>query len=166
MTLATEFDPQAIIDRVASLGLGLGYFERVASPEPKAAPVTTGLTAAVWADYLGPNQTGHGLDSTQGLLVLKWRTYSTLLAEPEDGIDPALLRAAHALQGALSRNFSLDILDTDGDQAAFVDLLGMSRSRLESRAGYLPQGDQTFRVMTTDIPIIIDDLWLQAPSED
>lgn len=162
MTATIDFDPQACLDAVASHGLGTGRFERVATPEPKMAPVTTGITAAIWVNYLGPAPSGHGLAATQGLLILNWRSYSSLQAEPEDAIDPNLTRATYDLMAALSADFDLGIRDLAGAEAAWVDLLGQSRSRLESIAGYLPQGDQTFRVMTTTIPIIIDDLWPQA----
>lgn len=157
----SDFDPQGIIDRVVSLGLQLGMYETVNAVEPDNPP-TSGVTAAVWADYLGPAPTGHGLDVTQGLLILKARSYLTALSQPADMIDPAMLRAVWAYTAALSGDFSLGIVDADGEPDAWIDLLGQSRSRLETRAGYLSQGDATFRVMTTDIPIIINNLWTQV----
>lgn len=158
----TEFNPQHAIDHVVSLAQGLGAFEAVNGHEPKTPPSSAGLTAAVWADYLGPVPSESGLSRTSGLLILKKRTYTTMQTEPEDAIDPAVLAAEWAFMAVVSADFDLGIEDEDGDPAAWVDLLGRSRSRLESRAGYLAQGDQTFRVMTTDVPIIITDLWSQA----
>lgn len=154
------FNPQGIIDRTIDLSLQLGRYESVNGHEPKSPP-GHGLTAAVWADYLGPAPGQSGLASTTGLLILKHRGYTSMQTEPEDAIDPNLLMATWAFMAAVSADFDLGIVDAEGEPDAWVDLLGRSRSRLESRAGYIDQGDQTYRVMTTDVPIIINDLWPQ-----
>jgi hypothetical protein len=158
----TTFDPQAIVDALASHAMALGAFETVNGHEPEVAP-GHGLTAAVWADYLGPAPSGSGLATTTGLLIMNVRAYSSMHAEPADAIDPNLLRAAWSLLAAYSGDFTLGIVNEDGDPAAWVDLLGQTRTRLESRAGYLTQDAKTYRVMTMVVPIVIVDLWTQAP---
>lgn len=157
----TDFDPQAIIDTLSSHAQRLGVFDAVNAHEPDSPPAS-GISLAIWVDYLGPCIGFSGLKATQGLLVVKMRSYCSMLQEPEDLIDPALLRAASRLMAALSADIDLGILDADGNEAAWVDLLGMSRSKLETLAGYLQNGDVTYRVMTTNVPIIIDDLWPQG----
>jgi hypothetical protein len=158
----TTFDPQAIVDALASHAASLGAFERVNEHEPESPP-GLGLTAAVWADYLGPAPSGSGLSATTGLLIMNVRAYSSMNAEPADAIDPNLLRAVWALMAAYSGDFTLGIVDAAGDPAAWIDLLGQTRSRLEARAGYLNQDAHTYRVMTLTVPIVIVDLWTQAP---
>jgi hypothetical protein len=157
----STFDPQAIIDTVVSHAQRLGVFDQVNAHEPDSPP-GSGVTAAVWADYLGPATGLSGLKATQGLFVVKVRSYCSMLQEPEDLIDPALLRASWQLMAAISADIDLGIVDDDGDEDAWVDLLGMSRLRLETLAGYLQQGDVTYRVMTTSVPIIINNLWPQG----
>lgn len=157
----TTFDPQAIVDTLVSHAMALGAFEVVNGHEPESAP-GHGLTAAVWADYLGPAPSGSGLAATTGLLIMNVRVYSSLRAEPAD-IDPNVLRAVWSLIAAYSGDFTLGIIDEDGDPAAWVDLLGQTRTRLEARAGYLTQDANTYRVMTLTLPIVIVDLWDQAP---
>jgi hypothetical protein len=158
----TTFDPQAIVDALVSHALTLGAFEQVNGHEPERAP-GLGLTAAVWADYLGPAPSGSGLSKTTGLLIMNVRAYNSMRTEPADGIDPNLLRAVWSLIAAYSGDFTLGIVDEDDDPAAWVDLLGQTKSRLEARAGYLTQDANTYRVMTITVPIVIVDLWTQAP---
>lgn len=155
------FDPQAIIDSLVSHAQTLGVFDQVNAHEPDSPP-GSGISAAIWADYLGPALGLSGLRATQGLFIVKCRSYCSMLQEPEDLIDPALLRASWQLMAALSLDIDLGIVDEDGAPDAWIDLLGMSRSKLEANAGYLQHGDVTYRVMTTNIPIIINNLWPQG----
>lgn len=156
-----SFDPQAIVDVLQGHAARSGLFETVSGHEPLSPPAG-GLSVAFWADYLGPVPLASSLASTTGLLIINGRLYRSMLTEPQDAIDPEVLRAVYALQAAYSANFSLNIVDELERPAAWVDLLGQSRSRLESRAGYLPQGDITYRAMTIVIPIILPNLWPQA----
>ena len=157
----TTFDPQHVFDTLTSKAQALGVYETVNGHEPHSAP-HNGVHLAFWADYLGPAPMGSGLAATTGLLIVNARSYLSMNAQPADGIDPALLRAAWALHNAIHGDFDLGILDADGDPAAWVDLLGQTRSRLETRAGYLGQDDTAIRVMNTVIPIVITDLWTQT----
>jgi hypothetical protein len=150
-----------LVDGLASFTLSTGRFDKVNQHEPKSAP-GSGLTAAIWADYIGPSPQGAGLDVTDGLLVLKERLYMPLGSEPEDGIDPAMMSACMVLMAAYSARFSLGIVDTDGDAAAWIDLRGISRNRLEAAAGYLKYDERQYRVMTMTVPVIVDDLWPQG----
>ena len=145
----------AILDAIVSHALASGHFERVNGHEPKSAP-GNGLTAAVWAQEVGPVPAGSGLQMTSGLLVFNVRLYTPMISEPQDAIDPALLAAVDALMGAYSGDFEL------GGNARCVDLLGQAGTPLSARAGYLEQNKTIYRVFTITLPVIVNDAWEQA----
>ena len=149
-------DTQAFVDAVVSHNLASGRFERVNGHEPKSAP-GNGLTAAVWADRLGPVAAASGLAVTSARLVLMNRLYSPFIQEPQDAIDPNLLSAADVLMAAYSGDFELGGLIRD------VDLLGGHGVPLEGQAGYLNQDSKLFRVFTITLPLVINDAWPQSP---
>ncbi|MFD6619983.1 hypothetical protein ACFWFB_32600, partial [Streptomyces albidoflavus] len=61
-------DVLGILDGVESHAAASGWFERVNGHEPKSAPTTGGLTAAVWIDSIAPVLSS-GLASTTGRLL-------------------------------------------------------------------------------------------------
>jgi len=146
----------AIVDKVASHAAAQGVFVRVNQHEPKSAP-DSGITAAVWADTIGPVPSGSGLQMTSGLLVLKVRVYTPMLAEPQDQIDPNVIEAVDLLLTAYSGDFTL------GDEIRNVDLLGQAGTPLSARAGYLNQDSKLLRIMDITLPLIVNDLWTQSP---
>lgn len=147
-------DTSAILDPLVSHALGTGLFERVNLREPKSAP-GNGLTAAIWGDRIGPVPAGSGLTQTSGRVVFNLRLYQSMLAEPQDLIDPTMLSAVDALMGAYSGDFSL------GENVRNIDLLGAHGVALEAQAGYLNQDGRLFRVYTMTVPVIINDMWEQ-----
>lgn len=150
------FDALPVIDAMVSHALSLGVFDAVNGHEP-IAPPTSGLTAAVWNQSIEPVRTS-GLSTTSGLLVFNVRLYTSMQSDPADAIDPNMMAAESALIGAYSGDF------TFGANVRNVDLLGQHSPRgLHSLAGYLNQGDGVYRVRTLFVPIIVDDLWEQAP---
>jgi hypothetical protein len=146
-----------ILDGIVSHALSTGLFEQVNTHEPKSAPPGGGLTAAVWAQRIGPVPTGSGLAITSGLVVFTLRIYSNMLAEPQDAIDPEILAAVDVLMAAYSGDFEL------GGTVRNVDLLGETGTPLSMQAGYLSQDKRLFRVVDLTIPCVINDLWGQAP---
>jgi hypothetical protein len=146
---------QAIIDAVASTALSTGQFDRVNAHEPKAAP-TSGLSCAIWAQRLGPHIEGSGLASTSARLELNVRVYMNMLTQPEDAIDPRIVRSVDALMTKFSSDIGL------GGTVAYVDLLGSAGSALEAVAGYITIDQRLFRVVTISLPLIINDAWTQA----
>lgn len=149
-------DTQAILDAVITHALTSGYFERINGHEPKSAP-GKGLTAAVWADRIGPVAPASGLAATSARLVLNVRLYSPMLQEPQDAIDPTLVAAADALMAAYAGDFTLDGLVRN------VDLLGAQGVPLEGQAGYLRADSTLYRVITITLPVIVNDAWSQSP---
>lgn len=132
-----------------------GLFERVLGHEPKSAP-GNGLTAAAWVQNLRPI-TSSGLASTSARLQLSIRVSTNMLREPQDSIDTDILGAVDVLMAAYSGDFDL------GGFIKNVDLLGAEGDPLSADAGYLEQDGKLYRVMVITLPLVVNDLWTQAP---
>lgn len=146
---------QALFDAARTHALTLGLFDRVNTHEPKNAP-GRGLSASIWVQAIAPVARASGLAATSGRVELHVRVYSSMLAEPQDAIDPSILAAVSALIAEYSGAFTLGGIVRD------VDLLGMHGTPLSAAAGYLNQDGKFFRVMVITLPIIISDIWGQA----
>lgn len=149
-----SIDAVSIMDALQSHAMSLGVFERVNLHEPKNAP-GSGLSCAIWSDYIGPAPLGSGLAATSALLVFNIRIYSNMLAEPQDYIDPQVIQAVDLLMIAYSGDFEL------GGDVAWIDLLGQSGRAMEAQAGYINQDSQMMRVMTLTLPVVLNDSWVQ-----
>lgn len=145
----------SIIDAVVSHALASGHFEAVNGHEPKSLP-SGGLTAAVWADRITPVRTS-GLTSTSVLVVLNVRLYTNAQQEPADAIDPALIDAVDTLCAAYVGDYEL------GGLVRQVDVRGQHGQPLDVRAGYIQQDGALLRVLTVAVPLVVNDLWSEAP---
>lgn len=145
-----------IFNALVSHGMASGLFERVNTHEPKNAP-GNGLSMAVYLNNIVPAAGASGLNSTTGLLLFSVRVYSSMVAEPQDDIDPALLDAVDALFVAYSGDFTL------GDLVRNVDLLGQYSTPLQAEFGYIEIDKKLYRVGTITVPLIVNDLWSQSP---
>lgn len=151
-----DLRPSVIIDSVASYVASLGWYDRVNQHEPKSKnPAMDGITAAIWVQDLEPLPDGSGLSASSARLELQVRTYTNMLAEPQDAIDPRVLDAVNALMAAFHGGFTL------GGEVWFVDLLGAYGQKMRAKAGYLNLGGALYRVMDLWVPIIIDGCWAQ-----
>lgn len=155
MTILSEAQIIEIIGEVESHALKLGRFEKVNRHEPKNAP-GKGLTAAIWMQRLSPLARASGLTATSVYMVLNVRLYTNMLAKPEDMIDPRLIAAAAALMEAYSGDFDL------GGRVRNVDLLGMYGEGLSATAGYINQDQKMYRVITLNVPLVVNDAWTQV----
>ncbi len=149
-----SIDAVSIMDKLQSHAMTLGVFERVNLHEPKNAP-GSGLSCAIWTDFIGPVPASSGLAATSGLLIFNVRIYSNMLAEPQDYIDPEVIKAVDLLMTAYSADFEL------GGSVAWVDLLGQSGRSMQAQAGYINQDGQMMRVMTITLPVVLNDSWVQ-----
>lgn len=149
-------DATGIVNAVMSHAMASGLFSRVNGFEPKSHP-GSGLTAAVWADTIGPIPAASGLAATSGRVVLKMRLYTNMIQEPQDAIDPEMLKAVDVLMTAYSGDFTL------GGLVRNVDVLGSSGTPLSAQAGYINVSGQLMRVYDVTVPIVANDLWVQAP---
>lgn len=134
-----------------------GLFAKVNGYEPKVAPARGGITCGVWVEWAGPYPRRSGLAATTAVVRLNVRLFTSMLAEPQDAIDPALMAAVDYLMGAYSGDFTL------GGTVANVDLLGAAGPALFAQAGYIDQDHRLYRVMTITLPLVVNDLWAQAP---
>lgn len=147
-----------LFDAVVSMAAASGHFLAVNGAEPKSAPRVVGaeLRAAVWIDSIQPVQRRAGLAATSVRVAVNCRIYGSMLAAPQDEIDPNIADAAATLMEALTGDFTPT--DVDGD----IDLLGAYGAGLGAQAGYLGIDGGMYRVMTLTIPFILNDVWTQA----
>lgn len=150
-----SLDIDSILSTVVSHAASSGYFGRVNTHEPKSAP-GNGLTAAVWVQEIGPAVGASSIISTTVRVALTLRIFQNMLREPQDMIDPDMIKALDWLMAAYSGDFTL------GGLVKMVDLLGAYGDPLSAVAGYVPQDNKLFRTMTINLPLIVNDLWAQA----
>jgi hypothetical protein len=155
MTSPDEAWLEPIFDAVVSDAQASGYFDRVNKHEPKRKP-GKGLTAAVWVQGISPIAAASGLNSTSARVLFMLRIYSNMLKEPQDMIDPELMRAASNLMRRYHDDFDF------AGAIRNVDLLGQFGIALEATAGYLEQDNTMFRIMDITIPCIVNDVWPQV----
>jgi hypothetical protein len=136
-----------------------GLFEVVNTHEPKSAP-QNGLNCSIWADTIKPVKAG-GLNQTSGLVSFFVRIYNSMLAEPQDDIDPAILAAAGVLMNTYSGDFQL--ATAAGVDVRMVDLLGAYSDGLSAQAGYMSIDSKMFRVMVISLPVVLNDMFPQSP---
>lgn len=151
MTLATR----DILDAVVTHAMSLGKFEQVNQHEPKNAP-GNGLTCAIWADRIGGIRSS-GLSSLSARVTFSVRVFQSMQAEPANDIDVVMLDAVDALAGAYAADFTL------GDLVRQVDLIGSDGPGLDAVFGYVTVDGIEFRVATITLPLIVNDLWTEAP---
>lgn len=150
-----SIDINSITNALVSHAKSLGIFDSVNEHEPENAPA--GLGVGIWVQGIAPAAGGSGLVSTTGLLIYNVRIYTSMVSEPAGAIDPQLLSAVDSLIAAYSGDFTL------GGNVREVDLMGEFNTPLSAEAGYLEQSGQLYRVMTITVPIVINDIWDQAP---
>lgn len=153
-------DTTSILDAIMSHAQASGWFETVNGHEPKNAPSTRGLTAAVWIDRIEPAAPASGLAATSARLIINLRIYSSMQMEPQDAIDPNIAAAVSALFTAYTGDFDLG---GSANGVRNIDLLGQFGPGMQAQAGYLEQDRIVFRVMTITLPIIVNDAWEQVP---
>lgn len=145
-----------LFNAVVSGAEALGVFERVNTHEPKNTP-GAGLTCSIWVDTIKPVRTS-GLNSTSGLVSFFVRVYNSMLAEPQDDIDPDIVKAVTTLMGAYTGDFDFGrVADVRN-----IDLLGTYSGGLSAQAGYMEISGKMFRVMVINLPIVVNDMWTQA----
>lgn len=148
-------DIQGILDVIVSHALSTGYFETVNQYESKQSP-ENGISAAVWVNRVTPVRTS-GLATTSIRLELTFRIYSSTYQQPYDDIDPNLTRALDTLMRAYCGDFEV------GGQVRHIDIFGAYGQPLESRSGFMNLDGKEFRVFSINLPLLVDDLWDQAP---
>lgn len=144
-----------LFDAVVSHALASGLFEQVNAHEPKNPP-GNGLSCAVWGDRIGGIRSS-GLASLSGRLVFTVRIFKGMTSEPADDIDKTVLGAVDSLFTAYCGDFTL------GGLVREVDLIGAEGAGLDAVLGYISVDEIEYRVATITLPLIVNDLWTEAP---
>jgi hypothetical protein len=151
------FDYQALVDAVQSYAEQTGVFENpVATHEPKSRP-GPGVTCSTWVEEISPIPAASGLNAVTGLVTMTVRLQTPFIQQPADQIDPTLMRAVGAVMGQFGGGFTL------GNVVRNVDLLGMHSQGLRARAGHVNQDGTNYRAMDISLPLIVNDLYGEAP---
>lgn len=129
-----------------------GCFETVVGHEPKAAPARNNVTAAVWNVGMTFVQSS-GLAALSARVEIQVRIYTSMLTEPQDDIDPAVMFAADQFIQYVTSDFDL------GSRARYIDFLGADGEGFRASSGYLTQDQKPFRVMDIFIPVIVNDAY-------
>lgn len=146
-----------LFDSIVSVFQRVGYFDRVNSHEPKRKP-GHGITAAVWFDRMYGAPEGSGLAATSAICIYTGRIYSNMLREPQDEIDPNMMQAGAAVMRQFNGNYDFGM----HPRVRCVDLLGESGVQLLMVGGYLEQSKAMYRVYDITIPVIVNDVFVQA----
>lgn len=148
-------DTDYYTDALVSHAQTLGVFDQINQHEPKRVP-GDGLTCAIWFQSIGPARGKSGLAATTVRLLMNVRLYMSMLSEPQDWIDPRMTKAADLLMNAYSGDFTLD------GNIRNIDLLGEAGPPMSGEAGYQEVGGSMMRIITIQVPLIINDGWEQV----
>lgn len=151
-----SIDSRGLMNSLTTLASATGVFETVFGHEPKAAPSALGVSCGVWVNEMRTVQSS-GLSSATVRLEFMIRVFRSMLTEPQDEIDPAIMDATDALFLAIAGDFDLGLPAT-----RYVDLLGSDGEPLRAQPGYLEQDKRLFRVMEIFVPIILNDVYTYA----
>lgn len=148
-------DVNAILDAMVSHAMSIGYFQQVNEHESKQSAFE-GLTCEIWVEQIDPIKSS-GLATTSIRIQFQVRLYSGTIQEPYDNIDSGLVTALDALMRDYIGDFTL------GGLIRHVDVFGAHGSRVMARSGFVNHDGKEFRVFSVNVPVIVDDLWDQAP---
>lgn len=152
-----SFNAAAVKDlfaRLTSHAQTLGIFDRVNQHEPENPP-GSGASYSLVLSGIAP-VTSSGLASTSGRIEFTGDIYSHLRSRQLDQVDPDVLLLASDLIAAYSGDLDL------GGTVRDIDLLGHAGAPLSARAAYLDFQGTPFRIMRLTVPVIVNDLWVQA----
>lgn len=144
-----------VYDAVVSDVQRSGYFDKVNKHEPKLGQ-RTGMTAAVWVQTIDPVALASGLAATSARVVFMLRIFQNFISEPQDAIDPRMLRAASNVMRRYHDDFDFEGVIRN------VDLLGAFGIALAGVAGYVEDGGKHYRVIDITVPCIVNDVWPQV----
>lgn len=146
----------AIFDHILGFASQSGRFDQVNGHEPKNTPPDpSGVMFACWVQTIEPLGKASGLSSASGVLVISARCYMGFRTQPFDAIDPKVISATMEMLARYGGDFNF------GGAAGVqhVDIFGRTGFKLMAQAGYVEIDRTVFRVMTTTIPILVNDMF-------
>jgi hypothetical protein len=157
ITDASESWVQTILDAIVSDVQLTGVCDQINTHEPKRKP-GYGVTAAIWCDGIEPIGAASGLANSTALVTFVCRLMTNMLSEPQDMIDPHMMRAVSTLIRSWHDDFDFDL----DPMVRNIDLLGQYSNGLRAQAGYIEMDNTMFRVFDINVPVIVNDVWPQA----
>lgn len=154
-------DILTIRDALVSHAMTLGVFDTVNAHQPDAIP-GQGLHCAFEFDRMSPARSS-GLSSTSMTVVFTASAYASLTQEPADDIDALVVGAADVLLAAYVGDFTLGGLVRMVDVRGSEQGGGGSGAGLVARGGYARVADQDVRVVVITVPLIVNDIYPEAP---
>lgn len=148
-------DINGIFNAMVSHAMSLGYFDQVNQHESKQSAFD-GLTCEIWIEQVNPVRTS-ALNTTSVRIQFEVRMYAGSISQPYDDLDSSLIEALDALMREYTGDFTL------GGIIRHVDIFGAYGPGIQARTGYVNHDGKEFRVFSVNVPIIVDDLWDQAP---
>lgn len=148
-------DIAGILNAMVSHAQNTGYFQQVNQHESKQSAFE-GLTCEIWVEMVNPVKTS-GLDTTSIRIQFEVRMYAGTMSEPYDDVDSNLVIAMDALMRAYTGDFTL------GGIVRHIDIFGAYGQGIQARTGFINHDGKEFRVFSINVPMIVDDLWDQAP---
>lgn len=157
-----SLDTAGILAALRSEAKRLGKFDKVRGHEAKNPPGIK-LSLDTWVRRCRPAPAASGLAATSAVLTVDLRVYDSMMAKPEDELDPEICTAADLIVAGLTGNFTLGglIRNVDIYNAHGGGYLGWEMGYL--RMG--PAGNQReYRTAAVTVPMIVSDAWPQAPT--
>lgn len=148
-------DINGIFNAMVSHAMSLGYFDQVNQHESKQSAFD-GLTCEIWVEQVNPVRTS-ALNTTSVRIQFEVRLYAGSISQPYDDLDTSLIVALDALMREYTGDFTL------GGIVRHVDIFGAYGPGIQARTGYINHDGKEFRVFSVNVPLIVDDLWDQAP---
>lgn len=148
-------DIVALLNAMVSHAMGTGYFQQVNEHESKQAAFE-GLSCEIWVEQIIPIKSS-GLATTSIRIQFQVRIYSGTISEPYDDTDSGLVIALDTLMRDYIGDFTL------GGLVRHVDVFGAHGNGVQARTGFVNHDGKEFRVFSINVPVVVDDLWDQAP---
>lgn len=156
--MPTAMQAAAIMNKLMSIGQGLGIFDDVLGHEPLSAPgMGEQVILCVFAGPMLPVGGQSGLASATMRWQINGRVYVNAMTKPENDMDPRIVESTSLYLEALCAQFTL------GGLVRCVDVFGMSGEPLKAESGYITQDKAVYRAMELEIPLIINDVFTLAP---
>jgi hypothetical protein len=152
----SSLNAAAVLSGIVSVLQKVGSIEQTITGQGQNPP-SAGVGAVVWAGPIRPVARRSGLGAVSIALDINVRLTVPMSTQPPESVETTLLGAFSDMCNALAGGFTL------GGQVEQVDLLGAYGSGLHGDPGYVPYDGATYRCITAVVPVVLDDVWSDAP---
>jgi hypothetical protein len=153
----SSFDPAGVLNGIVSVLEKVGSIDAGVVTGQGQNPPAQGVSATVWAGPIRTQPKRSGLNVVSIALEVNVRL-TTPISQPPDAFEVTILRAFGDVCNALAAGFTL------GGLVEQVDLLGAySGGGLKGDPGYVQFNGVNYRCITAVVPVVLDDVWSDAP---